>query len=439
MKTLTIRTRITLWYSLLSLVLLAVLVPLVYTTVATSLERTLAANLQLRLSQVVTATDEQDGAIIVDEEDLTLGANDYLLVTDANGQILYDSGDAAWLIDATGGRYVDADGVRWEVQRQIFEVNEQELTACCARPLEYVEQSLHDLMLLLAILVPVYLAFSAAGAFFLARRALAPIGRITQTAQAIGADDLSQRINGITTADEVGELARTFNNMLDALEVSFKRERQFTSDASHELRTPVSVIAVCAEDAAAGADVQENLATIRHEAARMTTMISQLLMLSRGYEGRYVVEKEDVDLHDIAASVTETLGTHADARHICLTNEVPEHLFLRCDQSLMTQLCLNLVTNAIKYSKDGGSVWLTAVDEGSAVRLIFCDDGIGIAEDDLSYIFDRFYRADKARDRSGTGLGLAIAKWIATIHGGHISVQSKLGCGSIFTVTLPRE
>lgn len=440
MKQLTIRTKITLWYLLLSVVLLAVLVPLVYSTVANSLSRTLAANLQMKASQVVTATDEQNGRFIIDEEDLDLGANDLLLVTTTDGTLVYDSGGAGWLSAATeSGPLTDSEGVRWEAEMQRFEVNETELLVICARPLAYVEQSLHDLRLLLLLLVPGYFVLAACGAWLLARRALVPVRRISQIAQSTRAGDLSRRITGITTNDEVGELAQTFNEMLAALEVSFARERQFTSDASHELRTPVSVIAACAEDALENSSsAQDNLETIQRETTRMTRVIAQLLMLSRGYEGRYQFSRDLVDLHEVAASVSEELAGQAQTHTIAIHNDVPPGLLLACDQSLITQLCLNLVTNAIKYGRTGGNVWLSADDNGGVVNLSVADDGIGIAESDLPHIFERFYRADKARDRSGSGLGLAIVRWIVESHGGEINVQSVLGHGTLFTITLPR-
>lgn len=279
-------------------------------------------------------------------------------------------------------------------------------------------------------------------ALLLAKRALRPVQTITQTAQSITGDDMSGRITGITTADEVGELADTFNAMLDALEVSFERERRFTSDASHELRTPVTVIAAAAEDALCSdvtGSTAEDLRTIQREAQQMTRIISQLLMLARGYEGRIHFERDTVCLHDMVDAVCQELAGIAETQGICLYDEVPEDLMLACDQSLMTQLLVNLIGNAVKYGRTGGSVWVGAEEGADQVYLTVADDGIGISEEDLPHIFDRFYRADRARDRSGTGLGLAIAKWIAERHGGSIRVQSAQDRGTLFEVLLPKR
>ena len=206
------------------------------------------------------------------------------------------------------------------------------------------------------ILTPIYLALSVAGAYILARRAIRPITEITKAAETISAGDLSKRITGITTKDEVQELADTFNTMLTRLQESFDRERQFTSDASHELRTPVAVISACAEDlneSVKGSESRQSLEAIQKESSRMNKIISQLLLLTRGYEGRYHVEKETLELHEVVGSVMEELSEVAADSQIQLFNKVPEDSVIYGDQSLMTQLLINLIGNSIKYGVQG--------------------------------------------------------------------------------------
>ena len=300
-----------------------------------------------------------------------------------------------------------------------------------------VERSLEQLQLVMLLAVPAFLALAVFGSYFLAKLALRPIDHITEAAVSLGAGNLSRRIAGIESRDEVGRLAGAFNGMLARLEESFQREKQFTSDASHELRTPVSVIMAYAENLTAHApdrETEEQAAAILLESRRMHSIIAQLLALTRGYEGKYRLEREEVPLRDMVADVLAELTEEAAANEISLTEQVPEEIRLSADQSLMTQLLLNLVENGIKYGKPGGTVAVRAAEQDGHILLTVRDDGIGIEEKDLPRIFDRFYRADRARDRSGSGLGLSIVKWIVELHGWSIQAASKPGQGAVFTI-----
>lgn len=297
-------------------------------------------------------------------------------------------------------------------------------------------------MWLLAFLIPGYLLLAAVSSYILAKRTLQPVHQITMAARSIKDGDLSGRINGVFSHDEVGELADTFNQMIGELEFAFKRERQFTSDASHELRTPMTVINACVEDAMCTDDesiIRENLRIIQTENQRMRKMLSQLLMLSRGYEGRFHFEPEQIYLREMADSVAETMLAEIEDKNIHIHNEIEQTLSLYADQSLFTQLLVNLMENAVKYGHENGIVRLTAETDKKETILRVTDDGIGIGREDLSHIFERFYRADKARDRNGSGLGLSIVKWIVELHNGRISVNSTLGEGTTFSIAIPNE
>lgn len=163
----------------------------------------------------------------------------------------------------------------------------------------------------------------------------------------------------------------------------------------------------------------------------------KLLMLSRGYEGRMHLAPEELLLFDIADSVCDLVGRDADAANMTICNQISPGLQITADQSLPTQLFMNLIGNAVKYGKTSGHVWLDAERKLDGVQILISDDGLGISEEDQAHIFERFYRADRSRDRTGTGLGLSIVQWIAELHGGSVSVRSALGHGSCFTVTLP--
>ncbi len=229
--------------------------------------------------------------------------------------------------------------------------------------------------------------------------------------------------------------------MLASLEDSFRRERRFTSDASHELRTPVAVILAYAESLMADTSLpdaqRETVKTILNECRRMRRMIEQMLTLTRAQEGRYPVTMEHICLNDVLDGVQAALEPIAADRSIALHIDAESRIELTADQSLITQLLLNLTENAVKYGKDGGDVWVCALQDDDRSVITVSDNGIGINSENLPHIFDRFFRADAARDRTGTGLGLSIAQWIVQLHGGTIRAESEENTGTQFTVTLP--
>ncbi|MDD3227979.1 MAG: HAMP domain-containing sensor histidine kinase [Oscillospiraceae bacterium] len=444
MNKLKIRTKMMLWYSVFSTLILAILLPVVYSTVSNSLYQSLESELQVAVSQMISSLEVDDGKLTVNTE-LDIEGGTAVCMTDASKKVIFSTRKGDWLADALniGDKTIATHNeVQWLIVKQDYHTDGVELTLFAGSSTASVAHSLGSLRLLLLALVPLYLGLSALGAYFIARRTLKPISAITETACSIGEGDLSQRIDGISSKDEVGELALAFNTMLDKMEASFRRERQFSSDASHELRTPVAVISACVEDALNGKqspETLENLMTIQKESNRMNRIISQLLTLTRGYEGRHYIEKERIMLRDMVDSVMDELSDFATDSNITLKNDVSSDIEICADQSLMTQLFVNVIGNGIKYGKSGGIVNIAATDYKTVTEIIVSDDGIGICEEDITHIFERFYRADKARDRTGTGLGLAIVKWIVDIHNGSISVSSKEGESAVFYILLSNE
>ena len=411
MRTLTIKGRITLLYALLTALLLAVLLPVVYGAVSASLRREMDSQLRSAIAQVLIAVDDQDEAFRLNQQ-VDLPDAITLCVTDPQGQPIFSTAGGEWLQTAAiqpDGKTVHQNET-YTVRQETVQIEGATVTASAAISAGSAEASLHTLQVLLGILVPIYLALAIAGAYLLAKRAIRPITEITKAAETIRAGDLSQRITGIATQDEIQELADTFNTMLHRLQASFTRERQFTADASHELRTPVAVISACAEELQKDlpqGEAVEPVAAIQRESARMHKILSQLLLLTRGYEGRY---------------------------HL-----VPEEVSLYADQSLTTQLLINLIGNSIRYGRERGKVVVRASLTQTQCTFTVSDDGIGIQEDQLPHIFERFYRADPARDRSGSGLGLSIVQWIVSLHNGQITAHSTYGQGTLVTVALPTQ
>lgn len=356
-----IRIKITLWYIMLSAVVLAVMLPLLYSAVSNAMMQTLQAKMQTCISNAVSSMEIKDGVVVMDEEDFDLDNGTYLSISNSDGTVMYRTPGMQTILGVQASRsgIISACGNKWRVQQQEYEINEEEYTILSISSMKYVEDSLCNLLIVMILSAPVFLAFSAFGAFHIAKRALQPIHEITQTARTIGDGNLSYRIAASPAKDEVGELSDTFNEMLDKLELSFQRERQFTSDASHELRTPISIISACAEDAfndKKQESIQENLETIRKEAGRMKTIISQLLMLSRGDEGRIHFELDQIQVYEMVTSVLEELMGAAHERNIRIHNRIDQSFLLMADQSLFTLLLINLIGNGVKYGQAQGNV-----------------------------------------------------------------------------------
>ncbi|HKN86969.1 MAG TPA: heavy metal sensor histidine kinase [Nitrospiraceae bacterium] len=309
--------------------------------------------------------------------------------------------------------------------------------------LQPLEETLHRLLMILLITVPLALLASLGGGWFLAGRALRPVETITQAAERIAGGDLTQRLSVSMAQDEIGRLAGTFNAMIGRLEASFQQVRQFTSDASHELRTPLTVLKGETELALrrprSADDYRLVLESSLEEVDRMSRIVDELLFLSRADLGEIKMESRPVrldHLFDDLKRQAEVLG-HEQAVHI--VTGLSEPVTIAGDDMRLRELLLNLLDNAIKYSPRGGRVEMSLVKRDSAARLSISDQGIGMSREEQTHIFDRFYRTDAARayTKKGTGLGLAICKWIVDAHHGTIDVQSEPGKGSVFTVTLP--
>lgn len=443
---LSIRVKLMLWYGLLTGTLLAVFLPVLYYSQTTSLASNEEAQLRTDMAEVIASVEIEGGKPVWNEEEAHI-QNSIAVAVDSSGSVFYTNTNLQALPQTLfvpdQVRVLRISNHNWAVLDQPIE-NEGQIIAWVRVGIsrEPYERSVTDLRIMMLISAPLFFLIAMVGGYAIARKAMKPVAQITKTARDIQDGDLSRRICGIENSDEVGELADTFNQMLEHLEVSFNREKRFASDASHELRTPVAVVTAYSESLLEQGDISgENaldaVQEIYGEACRMNRIISQLLTLTRGYEGHYHLELEKVDIQEIAASVCDQMSECAERAGIMLYCETSGSLYITGDQSLLTQLLLNLTENAIKYGISGGYVKLGVQHKGNTALLTIADDGIGIEKEAQPLIFERFYRSDKARDRSGTGLGLSIVKWIVQEHHGEIMLDSTIGWGTTVTVSLP--
>jgi len=298
--------------------------------------------------------------------------------------------------------------------------------------------------------VPIIVGLAALVGWLLADRTLGPVGRMIDELEAItDGRSLHRRLpGGGAHPDELGRLANTINGLLARLETSFSAMRRFVADASHELKTPLTVMRAGVERALTeprtAPEALVPLEETLEEIQRTTELVDALLTLARVDEGRLELHRERVDLGEVLREVHETAQILGDEARVTVTLELPdESLVVEADRGRIRQLVMNLATNAVKYTNAGGGVWLTLTGTPQAATISVRDTGVGIAPGDVGRVFDRFWRADPARSRTGErpgiGLGLSISKWIAEAHGGSIAVTSRPGRGSTFTVTLPRS
>jgi two-component system, OmpR family, heavy metal sensor histidine kinase CusS len=293
--------------------------------------------------------------------------------------------------------------------------------------------------------VPVVLMTAALGGLFLANRALQPIAQITRTAQEISAGELSRRIGDRGTADEVGRLARMFDQMLDRLQDAFAREKRFTADASHELRTPLTAIkgriGMILSQPRTQDQYESNLSQLDIQVDRMIRLTNDLLFLSRLEQQRLPWNPVTLDLSNLLEATAEQMRPLAEEQKINLLEDIKPGLFVQGDPDHLIRVFLNLLDNAIKYTPAEGQVNIQAAHQDGNVWVTVSDTGAGIAPEHLPHLFERFYRVEAARSRQagGTGLGLAIAHEIIRLHSSTLTAQSIIHQGTTFSLCFPQS
>ena len=455
-----IRVRLTLWYVLLLAVILAAFSGGVYL----ALRQFLYSNFDESLERSVTAflgiiQYEEDRPTLAlrfpSDDTIDIDRELFVRVFDISGDPTFDNSsevggvpvDARALDDALAGkptvRSLTADGDPIRVKTlpimrdgRISGVMEVGLAA------DDASDTLTRYLLIVGLAYPITLVLATFGGVFFARRALSPVDNVTRLARRISAEDLGQRLDLQLPDDEVGRLARTFDEMIARLDEAFRRQREFTADASHELRTPLTIIKgqidVSLQKEREPEVYRQVLSTVNEEVDRLIRLAGSLLTLTRADAGQIPLTLEPVSVSDLVVGTLEQVRPLASQREIELQLLADTDVTIRADEDLLLQLLLNLLDNAIKYTPAGGQVTAGWSLDGDQVALWVRDTGPGIPEEHLPHLFDRFYRVDKSRSRAegGVGLGLAISRWIAEAHAGSLSVESEQGAGSTFTVRL---
>ena len=443
--------------------------------------REVLSSTQNRLERrVQESTDDirlRDGEIRVDSDFYSVSGDIYLSLYDENRYLLYGKIPYGFNADpelADGNLRVIQDAENrqeWYVYDLPFRLDGEHIVYVRGiTSITEAEASFAVTVRFALILFPLLIVVTALIGYRFTRRTLLPVRRITETVQKIRADgDISRRVgmpetgrkgmpetgNDAVTGkfsarrksrDEIARLAETFDGMLGEMEEAFEREKRFTSDVAHELRTPVAVILAqcgeCLRDETLPERQRQELEVIERKAREISDTIGSLLFLTRADQGRQALQREMVNIGELtrlAAAQEEFLAEEReqDVEIVC---EMPEELWVFVDETLYIRMISNLISNAVFYGRRKGHVWISLREENGRVVGSVRDDGIGISREDLPHIWERFYRADSARSEGNhSGLGLPLVQWIVEAHGGRIRVRSELGKGSEFTFILPKK
>lgn len=467
MKKLSIRARVTLWFAAALVLVLALTYILILSVDRQIILKTVRDNL---IGAVANNADEieyrtleqalhpgpdtdqfivwQDGYLEIDDDYLNEVNGVYTGLCDPGGALLYGENPimrASSALPFTEGtvQTCEAGGVRYYVFDQKL----------CGENLEglwlrgVVAQTQGNVQLgtvarLSLLLMPLLVLLAVVGGWMIAGRMLRPIRAISAAAEEITADgDLRRRIELAPGSDELHRLAGSFNRMLDRLETSFDKERRFTADVSHELRTPTSVVLAQCEYALEAprpeTEYVRSLEVIERQGRKMSKLINEMLAFVRLERGTDRYPMQSLDLSALVRDACEDLSLIRE-KGITLTAGIADGVTVRGNPELLSRLLTNLVGNAYRYGRADGHIRVDLSTADGDALLRVTDDGIGIAEDDRTKIFDRFYQADPSRSDAGSGLGLAMASEIARFHGGSLSVESRLGEGSVFTFRMKR-
>ncbi|MDL2317991.1 HAMP domain-containing histidine kinase [Eubacteriales bacterium OttesenSCG-928-A19] len=447
MRTLSIKLRVTLWYVLLMLVLIALVIGIMLASNESATLEGIEARLRSVVEENMDEVEYDHGKVDIDE-DFAFNMDGVASAVYSDDQGLLAGGlpaafDPPLAFEDGAFRVANAEGQRWGVyDRVVTSKKHRDLWVRGVTRMDAFASTSGTVLQVALIALPLWLLLAAIGGYIIAGRSFRPVEDIRQAADAIaGGHDLSRRIDLGEGSDEIHRLGETLNRMLERLEASFEVERQFTADASHELRTPTAVILSQCEYALerdrTPETQRESLEAIRQQATRMSRLIAQLLAFARMERGSGAFAPEETDISELTTFVCEDYAeTSPDGA--ALIRAIPDGITACVDRTLYARALSNLIDNALRHGGPPISVTLSRAD--SAAILTVRDEGPGIDPSQLSLIWNRFYRVDAARTHDAyghTGLGLAIVRQIMQMHGGTAEAASQPGQGSAFTLRFP--
>ncbi len=453
---LSIGEKLTIWYTVCMAGALCALSILAFFGMRHSINSTVDEQLQDRMGVVRQAVDHslKGGSIEILRHELNEDSelrpqSDLLQVWDDHDDLIYQSISLNGKSLPPPGKRSRAStiwigGVPIRVLQSAIALDKGVYHIQVAMRMEEFDEALRRFLRRLLIFAPLALVLASALGYWISRKALAPVDHIILAAQQISARNLSARLSVPSSGDELQRLAETLNHMLSRIERALDRVTRFSADASHELRTPIAVMRTRVELALRRprtvVESQQTLEQLHVELIRASTLLDNLMLLARADSGAEQLHIAPANLEDTLGDALAQVTPLADEKRVLLHSTLPDNpIWIPVDRQLLQRLFLILIDNAVKYTPTAGQVSVAVVTTSGTAIVSVQDTGIGIADDDLPHIFERFYRADKARSHElgGAGLGLSIGRWIAEAHGGSIQVESRYGSGSTFKVVLP--
>ena len=464
-----LRARLTVWYISVLAVVLASVSVLIHVLLARELHDRIDENLRAVTGIAITSlsNDLAEGQGVVDAAKSTaaeLNSDQAMLaIYDGKGTLLAEAGrdeelelmlPLDRLTSETPVLFIaresdDDDRHRVAVRRAVVGPSRTEYVILGATDLDDTDEELASLRSILLSVVPAALVIAGIVGWFLARHSLSPVMIMADKARRIGIENLGGRLPVVNPHDELGRLASTFNELLARLAASFARQRQFMADASHELRTPVATTRAAASvalqrDHRSEADYRETLQIIEHQTERLARLVDDMFTLARADAGNYPVQHAPMYLDELIEEVARAARVLASRKNVGIEVAVPSDVPFNGDEDLVRRMIVNLLDNAVRYAPSGTEVSVALYRNNGHYDVTVSDRGAGIPMDAQPHIFERFYRSDMSRGRlasdiSGAGLGLAIVKWIATLHGGDVSLDVSSGRGTTFRIRLPAE
>ena len=472
-----IRLRLTLWYTAIFLLILVIFSLVVYVGLTRNLMNNVDNHLQREVGEILGNLEFEDSDNGYNEDEDEYGESNQILAGSSSIELSYIPEDGVFwrVLDTAGQPIIDngyfdgatytanvtnltqaqlenaslANGTPVRLYSVPFVIkNFTEGVVQVAESYEHVQEVQNQLIIILVVGIPLTLLASSAGGWFLASSALDPIDRITRTAQKISASDLHQRLNLDLPKDEVGRLADTFDQMLARLEDAFEQQKRFVADASHELKTPLTIlkgdVEVALNRPRSPEYYRDTLQMVNTSTDRLIALVQELLLLARTDSTSNLLKLDTFNLSQLIEDEISHLFPKAIDKNIDLQADIPDVLIIEADRAKLQRLFMNLIDNAIKYSNADDCVTVKVNANDTQVRVMVADTGPGIASKHLPHLFERFYRVDAARSRlesngtsSGAGLGLSIVQWLAAAHSGRVDVESKPGQGTVFYVWLP--
>jgi heavy metal sensor kinase len=450
-----LRSRLTLWYSTLLLfgivLFSATVLSLYWRLVLKQSDESLTA-LSITAVNVVESELAEHSTLeqAAREVESMVPRRDYVIsVLDASGVPTHEMSDGlpkpAMTPSSAAGVSVDtvtaATGQKWRVMLRTAQSKDYAFTVVVAAPMREVLEHWWTLLQACAIGVPFVLGIAAVGGWILGRRGLHPLAEIAEQARRITPRALSRRLTVANAGIELQDVATSFNRVLDQLANALSTQRQFMADASHELRTPVSIMKTAADVTLSQADrdlgeYREAVGVMAQQSSRLARLVDDMLVLARADGGGYPIQVEEVDVDVVVAEGIRELASRADAKHIHVTSHL-EPVSVRADEALLRRMFTNLLANALIYTPNEGAVNVRVEAHDGGVRIHVADNGPSIPDADRERVFARFVRLDPARSAGGAGLGLPIARWIAEAHGGDVELLRTGPDSNVFRITLP--